>query len=415
MLILTSLAFSQPASIETLDLDTLIKEGLKNNPLRQSFYENIMVAETLVPQSRSLPDPMLSLNLMNLPFENLGFDQEPMSGKQLAIKQNIPFPGKLNLKGQIAEYGVELAKNNYAEQTNALSKNITKTYYDLFFADEAISTVKKNRQLLTEFLKVAEQKYAVGKGLQQDVLRAQVELSLMTERIINLQQKREVIEANINRLLNRPTEGQIGISVKPELKSFSLAYAELKEIADANRPLLEIWQNQIQRSEKKIDLAERNLFPDLAVSAAFTQRDLLQSGMGGADFLSTGISVNLPIYARNKQKQQITQRRIEQKSLQERYEDEQQKIYRDLNNGLTELNKNVELLELYRTGIIPQAAQSLESSLTGYQTDKVDFLTLISSQMTIFNLELEYARLLSTYQKNIAELEFIIGTSLPLN
>ena len=358
---------------------------------------------------------MLSLNLMNLPFENLGFDQEPMSGKQIMIMQGIPFPGKLNLKGQIAKSGVDIARNQYAEETNALTKNIIKTYYDLFFVDEAISTVKKNRQLLSEFLKVAEQKYAVGKGLQQDVLKAQVQLSLMTEKIINFQQKREIIKSYLNQLLNRPIDGSMGPTQKPDFKSISTQYAQLIEIAEAKRPVLIAWQNRVRRSEKKIELARKNLFPDLAITASYTQRDILQSGMGGADFLSTGISLNLPIYARSKQKQHITETQIELKSLQERYESVQQKVYQDINNGLTELNNNADLLELYRTGIVPQAAQSLESSLTGYQTDKVDFLTLISSELTLFNLELEHLRLLSAYQINIAELEFTIGASLPGN
>ncbi len=414
-IILASLTLAQDSNLKPLNLQELIDEGLANNPLRQSFYEDIRVAETLVPQSKSLPDPMLSLNLMNLPFENLGFDQEPMSGKQIMIMQGIPFPGKLNLKGQIAKSGVDIARNQYAEETNALTKNIIKTYYDLFFVDEAISTVKKNRQLLSEFLKVAEQKYAVGKGLQQDVLKAQVQLSLMTEKIINFQQKREIIKSNLNQLLNRPIDGSMGPTQKPDFKSISTQYAQLIEIAEAKRPVLIAWQNRVRRSEKKIELARKNLFPDLAITASYTQRDILQSGMGGADFLSTGISLNLPIYARSKQKQHITETQIELKSLQERYESVQQKVYQDINNGLTELNNNADLLELYRTGIVPQAAQSLESSLTGYQTDKVDFLTLISSELTLFNLELEHLRLLSAYQINIAELEFTIGASLPGN
>ncbi|NQT63729.1 MAG: TolC family protein [Candidatus Marinimicrobia bacterium] len=412
---LTSLSFGQVTAIKQIDLQDLIKEGLSNNPFRQAYYEDIGIAESKVSQSGALPDPMLSLNLMNLPFENFGFDQEPMSGKQVAFKQGIPFPGKLGLKEQIAKVGVKISNDQYAEVSNGLVRDISKTYYDLFFVDEAIATIDKNRQLVSELLKVAEQKYAVGKGLQQDVLKAQVELSLMTERLISLNQSRDRIEANLNALLNRPIDQSFGSIQKPQIKQYSLSFAELKAIGDENRPLLKQWQNRIERSGRKIELAKKNLLPDFAISAAYTQRDILQSGMGGADFLSTGISLNLPIYAKSKQKQNINEKRIEQKSLEERREGVQQKVYRDISNGLTELIENTELLELYRTGIIPQAAQSLESTLTGYQTDKVDFLTLISSQMTLFNLELEYAKLISKHNKNIVDLEFFIGTSLPLN
>ncbi len=411
----SSLIFAQSVATETLELENLLKEGLANNPQRKALYEDINAAETRISQASALPDPVLSVNILNLPISNLGFDQEPMTGKQVVFKQGIPFPGKLRLKAQITEVGVSLSKDQYAEATNALIRGISNTYYDLLFIDAAISTIDKNQQLLREFLKVAEQKYAVGKGLQQDVLKAQVELSLMTERIINLRQKREKLEAALNFLLNRPAEQEVGALTQPLFTARSLSYKELKDLALDNRPLLKLWGNRLAQNERRIDLARKNLLPDFAVTAAYTQRSILQNGQGGADFLTTGISLNLPIYARSKQKQQVNEQRIIRRSLEERRESVQKTVERDIDNALTEMNKTAKLVELYRSGIVPQAGQSLESSLTGYQTDKVDFLTLISSQMTLLNLELEYVRLISTYHKNITDLEFIIGTSLPVN
>ncbi|NQV50049.1 MAG: TolC family protein [Candidatus Marinimicrobia bacterium] len=412
--ILASIAYSQTPIGNQTNLDDLIKEGLANNPLRQAYHEDIGVAETKISQVGALPDPMLSINLMNIPFENLGFDQEPMSGKQLAVKQGLPFPGKLGLKQRIAEVDVEISKDMYEEASNSLIRNISTNYYNLYLVDETIATIEKNRQLVTELLKVAEQKYAVGKGLQQDVLKAQVELSRMTERIISLKQNRQQIETELNTLLNRPVDQSYGPTGNPQIVKDSLSLTELKALGDVNRPLLTLWQKRIEKSERKIDLAKKNLFPDFAISAAYTQRDVLQSGMGGADFFSTGVSLNLPIYGRSKQKQNVTEKKIENKGLQERYESVQNQVYRDINNSLTALNESLELIDLYRTGIIPQAGQSLQSAMTGYQTDKVDFLTLISSQMTLFNLELEYARLISNYNKQKVDLEFFIGTSLSL-
>jgi len=415
MLVITGLAFGQNLAAEPLTLEGLIREGLANNPQRKALNEDISAAETRVSQSSALPDPSVSLNFLNLPVSNLGFDQEPMTGKQVVFKQALPFPGKLKLKEQITEVGVTLSKNQYAEATNALVSNISKTYYDLLFIDEAITTINKNKQLLGEFLKVAEQKYAVGKGLQQDVLKAQVELSLMTERIINLHQQRERIEARLNLLLNRPSDQVVGQAAQVPFTPQTFSYRALKKIALENRPVLKLWENRLAQSAHKIDLARKNLLPDFAMTAAYTQRSVLQNGLGGADFFTTGLSLNLPIYARSKQKQQVNEQRILRKGLEERLESVRKTVEQDLDIALTELNKTAQLVELYRSGIVPQAGQSLESSLTGYQTDKVDFLTLISSQMTLLNLELEYVRLISTYNKNIADLEFIIGSSLPVN
>ncbi len=413
--LVAGVTLTQSLAAEPLNLESLIKEGLENNPQRKALGEDIKAAESRVSQASALPDPTLSLNLLNLPISNLGFDQEPMSGKQVAFKQGLPFPGKLKLKAEISSVGVNLTESQYAEATNGLVKSITKFYYDIFYTDEAIATIDKNQQLLREFLKVAEQKYVVGKGLQQDVLKAQVELSLMTERIINLRQKREQLEAGLNQLLNRPVTQDVPAAQRPVFKAQTLSFDQLRELAIQNRPLLDFWKNRLLQSDRKIALARKNLLPDFAVTAAYTQRSVLTNGLGGADFLTTGISLNLPIYARSKQKQQVVEQQIMQKSLEERRESVLQTVERDIDNALTELNKTADLVELYRSGIVPQAGQSLESSLIGYQTDKVDFLTLISSQMTLLKLELEYTRLISTYYKNIAELEFIIGTSLPTN
>jgi len=134
--------------------------------------------------------------------------------------------------------------------------------------------------------------------------------------------------------------------------------------------------------------------------------------MGGVDYLSLGVSLNLPIYSGRKQKQKVQEQQILVRSQEENLEALQQNIDAALDRELADLTRHADLLELYRSGIIPQAAQSLESTLTGYQTDKVDFLTLIASQMTLFNLELKQAHNLSDFEKDLVELEYLVGSPI---
>jgi outer membrane protein TolC len=142
---------------------------------------------------------------------------------------------------------------------------------------------------------------------------------------------------------------------------------------------------------------------------AYTQRDQLLNGMGGADFFSAGISMNIPLYFWRKQRMEVQEKRLRQKRVDEHLAQIRNEIAAELDDVLSRLHKNAELLELYRTGVIPQAQQSLQSAMNGYQTDKVDFLTLVNNQLTLFQLQLEYERILSNYQKNKAELQFISG------
>ncbi len=390
-----------------LVLENLIEEGLENNPQVKAFFTKSRADEARVPQAGSLPDPMVSLNVLNLPVDNFVFDQEPMTGKQLAVKQTFPFPGKLSIKENIARKGANVSKANWQELRWQLIRNIKVTYYNLYFIDEAIETTEKNRKLLTEFVNIAEQKYAVGRGLQQDVLKAQVELSKMEDKLIDLRQKREEVESRMNALLNRPIDQPLGKTARLAYKPFSLNRVDLEQLVLNNKPLFKAWESRIDQSKEKISLAEKQYWPDFSVFAAYSQRDVLQSGIGGADFLSAGVTLNIPLYFWRKQRKRVEETTLLKQSVEERYQNVKLQTFSALDNAISEHLKLDERVDLYESGIIPQATQALQSAMIGYQTDKVDFLTLVNNQMTLFNLELEYARILSDYNKNVAELEYL--------
>jgi len=393
-------------------LNDLIEEGLANNPQLQAFYKKSQADIAKIPQAGSLPDPMLSLNVMNLPLDSYVFDQEPMTGKQIGVKQKFPFPGKLGLKEDIARKGAEVSEANWNDLRIQLIRNIKNAYYDLYFVDEAIITTEKNRELLTEFVNIAEKKYMVGKGVQQDVLKAQVELSTMIDQLINLRQNREKIEARLNALLNRKIYEPYGKTEKLSYRELRIDQENLEQQTLQKRPLFQAWLSRIQQSDEKVALAQKQYWPDFSVFTAYTQRDVLQSGMGGADFLSAGITLDIPLYFWRKQRKQVEESQLLKQSIEQNYNNIKLKTFSELDNAISEHAKNDERLELYETGIIPQASQSLQSAIVGYQTDKVDFLTLVNNQMTLFNFELNYVKILSDYNKNIAEIEYLTGSEL---
>lgn len=400
------------AGNEPIILDKLLREALQNNPQLKSYLSAARADSSRIPRLASLPDPVFSLNLMNLPVDDFVFDREAMSGKQFALMQKFPFPGKLNLQESIAQKNAEISTAQYREFKNQLARDIKTLYYDLYFVDQSILTTKKNQRLLQEFAEVAETKYSVGKGLQQDVLKARVELSRMIERLIRLKQNRQKLEAAMNALLNRPAVRPLGPTVDPEIKMLPVDRTLWEKQVRDRRPIIAAWKTRIVQSKDQLALSKKNYWPDFSLSLAYTQRDVLQSGAGGTDFFSAGLSMNLPVYFWRKQKKAVEESAIRIKQTEQRFQDIRNRVLTELDNTLSELNRNAELLELYRTGIIPQAGQALESAMIAYQTDKVDFLTLVSNQMTLFNLELEYKRIKSNYQKNLARLEFVTGMKI---
>ncbi len=393
-------------------LPDLIEEGINNNPDLLASYHNWQADLAKVPQAGALPDPQLSFNLLNMPVNTFDFNQEPMTGKQIALMQMFPFPGKQGLREDIAQSNADVSKAKNQELKNQLVKNIKQTYYDLFFIDQSIATVQKNTGVLQDFIHIAESRYTVGKGLQQDVLKAQVELSKLEEKVINLQQKRQAITARLNALLNRPAGTPLGKTVAPKLDSLNMDLPQLEELADKNRPLIQAWASILSQHKKKVSLAKKDYLPDFKLAVAYTQRDQLENGMGGVDFLSALVTVDFPLYFWRKQNKRVEETRYNQEMVQENYRSVQNQVYSDLDKTLSELDKNYRLLDLYKTGIIPQATQSLNSAIAGYQTDKVDFLTLLNNQITLFNFELDYYRILKDYVKGIAELEAETGTNL---
>jgi cobalt-zinc-cadmium efflux system outer membrane protein len=394
---------------EKIILDDLIREALENNPDLKSMENSWHSDLAKVPQAGALPDPQLSLNLMNLPVNSFDFNQEPMTSKQIALMQMFPFPGKQGLRTKVAKESAMITESRYQELKNQLIKNVKTTYYSLFVVDHAIDITRKNTETLNEFVKIAETKYSVGKGIQQDVLRAQVEHSKMMDKLIRLEQQREELESQLNTLLNRPAESPVGATQELEYSQFSIDLDQLKELADENRPLLQGWLAMVRQSDRKVQLAKKDYLPDFSLGVAYSQREILQNGMGGVDFFSGMFSMNLPIYFWRKQSKKVEESRLVQASYQEKYDDTQNQVYSDLDRISTDIEKNERLVKLFQTGIIPQASQSLKSAIAGYQTDKVDFLTLLSNQINLFNFEQDYYRVLGDFYIDIAKIEATVG------
>jgi cobalt-zinc-cadmium efflux system outer membrane protein len=354
----------------------------------------------------------LGLAVANLPVNSFAFDQEPMTGKKILLMQMFPFPGKLGLKEDIADYQAQVVEQQVEELKNNLIKNVKLTYYNLFLIDKTIEIVEKNKTLLQQFVQVAETKYSVGKGLQQDVLKAQVELSKLSDKLISLQQKRNTFVFQFNKLLNRDIGSIVGKTAELNKSESQFTPDELHELGLKHRPLLKSWQLLIEKSKSANKLAKLDYLPDFSLGAAYTQRDDLSSGMKMYDFFSVELKVSLPLYFYKKQSKKAEETQLMINSIEDKYNSVKNEVLFQIEDTFTELDKNAKLIDLYKTGIIPQASQSLNSAMSGYQVDKVDFLTLLNNQMTLFNYEIEYYKVLVDHEKNLAELEAAVGKNL---
>jgi len=394
----------------TLSLSALIDKALMKNRMLLTKESQVEASEERIPPAGTLPDPKLKLGLVNLP-EEFDFNEDPMTQKQIALSQKFPFPGKLKLEKEIArdEYNLSKAELDY-NQLEIINK-VKTTYYSLFFIDKSIEITEKNKMVLENFLEIARTRYTVGKGIQQDVMKAEVELSRMIEKLVRLKQQKTTVTARLNTLLDRgpatPLEGS------PEVfrTSFTLDPEEIRKSSLEDHPLLRSVQFLQEKAQSAHSLARRGYYPDFEVTFAYAQRED-SFHRDRPDFFSGFVGINLPIWYKTKLSRKVEEARYTILSAENRYEDTRNNLQFRISNLVAEIDQNDHLISLYKEGIVPQATHTLNSSLASYQVGTVDFLTLLTNLLTLFKYELEYYRVLTDYEKNLANLELAMGKRL---
>jgi cobalt-zinc-cadmium efflux system outer membrane protein len=391
-------------------LSDLVRQALAGNPRLEAAVQRARAAEKAVPQAGAPPDPQLSFGLMNVPISSFSFEQEPMTGKLISLMQRFPFPGKLALSESMARSEAAAVGFQREEVRNQVVQAVKKAYYDLYLVDRARETVERNKALMEQIVQVAETKYATGSGLQQDVLRAQVELSKLDDDLLMWRERRQAVTARLNALLDRPPASPLG----PTSPDLDLPSADPRlltpEEVEARRPLLLAWKERLGKSETAVRLARRGEWPDFTVGAGYTQRDNLSNGMFGHDFVTATISLNIPLFFKRKQGARVAEKELDRLAVAAEAADARAVVLAEVESSRAALDRNRQRVELYRGGILLQARQSLQSAEAGYEVGKVDFLTLLNNWMLVQNYELQYFSALADYQKALADYELATGS-----
>jgi len=394
------------------DLQALVATALANNPEVKASEARWQVFSNRIAQARSFEDPMLMLKIQNgIIRDPLDFSKESMTSKVIGITQQLPFWGKRALKGEIAEKEAESYKWLVAERKLELTRMVKETYYQLYYVDRSLAIVDKNIRILDDFITLAETKYSVNQGLQQDVFKAQVERSKMLDLRISLEQQRKSGEANLNALLSRPASTPVGSIAVVEMQPLEQNAEQLEAIADEKRPLLKSARAGIEKAGAGLTLAKKEYFPDFNVSLEYMQRDPAM-GNDGLDMYTLGLTFNLPVQTSRRQAA-VAESNAEIMTATEELNSIKNTIQAGVADLVAQMERRKKLAELYKTGIVPQARQSLESSVIGYRVSKADFLTMLDSMVTLFSYEREYYDSVADYQIKRAQLEALVGEELP--
>ncbi len=396
--------------IPVADLEALVEEALLANPDLQAAAARWEESSHKIIPARSLDDPTLSLAFSNYPLDSLDSDQTPMTGNELQLTQNFPFPGKLRTKGKIAELQAAWFKEVYEDQKLRLAAQVKDSFFRVYSVERAMEVVDKNLAILQDFTRLMETRYEVGQGLQQDVLKAQLEYSKLLDKQLDLRQQRVSALADLNSLLDRPAATEMTTAAEWPLARGLPSTEALKEASQENRPLYRAYRAVIENYRAQGKLAELDFKPDLRVWAGYRFRDDGLSD-GGTDFVSAGVGINLPIY-REKRREKLAQAHSGLRMAQAQYDQFRNRTFFKIHDARAQLEKSREQVLLYRDGILPQAEQTFRASLAAYQVDKVDFLTLLDALMKLHTFEMEQYRLMAEHQRSLALLEAETGIDL---
>ncbi|MFC1603154.1 TolC family protein [Pseudomonadota bacterium] len=396
---------------DTLTLKDAAVVALASNPSLAAIQSRADALAAIPSQVETLPDPRLMVNLVNLPLDHPSFTQEGMTQFQVGISQMLPYPGKLALRGEAATQEAKAALFDLDERRLQLKRDVTTVWWNVFYLDKALVINAKNQSLLQQFVTIAETRYQVGQGLQQDVLLAQLELSQLQNRVIALQQLRESESARLNTLLDRPVQQSFMLPDQVDELLVALPTAdELHQRALVARPNLEAQAFRIKAAQARIDLAKKDYYPDFKVGAVYGLREGSNpDGSHRSDFASVQFSMNLPIFAETKQSKAVDQRTAEWLRQKYSLDNHRNQVLAQVNRAMTDYQNILRQIEILKKQIIPQAQQTVDSMLAGYQVSKVDFLNLVRSQTKLYNFETDYWKALSGANQALGRLEAAVG------
>lgn len=396
---------NQPAT--ALLLNDAVQEALRNNPEVQSALHAAQAERRRVPQAGSLPDPKLSLSWMGniVPFSVQTND--PSSYRGISAMQELPFPGKRKLRSEIAGKDADATQADYDAVRRRLVAEVKAAYYEYWYYDKAVQTTLQNKDLLRKLSQIAEARYRVGKGIQQDVLKSQVELSLLLQKLTVLQQQRATAAARLNFLLARPLQQPLPPPADAA-GSTPLNYSleQLYDLADRTEPGLQRERRMVERNQLAMNLAHRDYYPDLAVGYMYQQRPLLPDMHGFA------FTVNLPVFYKSRQRQELAEAGEQAAAAKKSRQNRQNELNFQVKQQYLAAKASQELLQLYAQGVVPQSSLALESSMSAYQTGTVDFLSVLTNFSTVLNYQIDYYRELANYQSSLAQLESLTGVEL---
>jgi outer membrane protein TolC len=387
-------------------LAALVAELSASNPELAAARREVDMRVARIAPAGAPPEPTLSIGYMS-GFARPPFfpsSSTPNAFRQMAASQEIPFPGKLSLRSQVAAADADAVRWGVEDAALQLVTELKTTYFEYQFAARSLDIVRRNRELLDSFRQIAEVRFSVGQAIQQDVLKAQLEISALIERTTALERRRDGLRARINALLYRTQD----TPVDPELPFTPIALppdvATLRAQALQRYPALKRDEQLISRSQQQLALARKEFLPDFGINVAAQQPVGGMPWMYGVDFM-----VKVPIFWRRRQRPMLAEAAAALQAGQRMREHTLARAEAQVTELYVNASSAKRLMDLYSGSILPQSQLALESALASYQVGKAEFLAVLTNFMSVLTYEIGLEEQRAQYHAALAEIEPLVA------
>jgi cobalt-zinc-cadmium efflux system outer membrane protein len=397
-----------PAPAPDPALEALVAEALEKNPDLLALGETLAASRTRPAQAGALADPMFSVLYTNDGWSpSLG--ERDMTTLAFMGSQTLPWPGKRSLREQIAARDSVAPEQRLERQRRSIAAGVRRAFWGLLLSRESLGVLREQEEIAKEAEGVARARYAVGQGAQQDVLRAQLEITGFEQLRAQQEAESEAREAELSRLVGREV-GQDAVAgarlaLRPEPRELAALQAE----AEASLPELRAGAAGVEREQLATDLAQREFKPDFSVQAGYMNR-------GGLEPMwVAGVGVTLPLY-RGRRHAAVAEAEAGRRAAALQLEAVRAQIRFRTRERVAQLRATERMATLYAKGLLPQARLSYEASIASYQAGKVPFLTVLEALSTLLRDRIDHLRVLAAHEgirASIAEASLEATSEVP--
>ena len=381
--------------------------ALNQEPGQTAYLSRAEALEEQAVAAGQLPDPKLRMGLANYPLESGGFTTEGMTQGQLGLRQSFP-PGKTRSIStrQFQSLASEMNQNADARGRDVLTA-VRNTWLETYYWQRAETIVVDSRPFFSDLVTVTRSLYAVGDKDQQDVLRAELELSRLDDRLIEISKQQGRARAQLAQWI----AGDASRPIAEKLPAWTSAPPlEALRAALDTHPALNAADARIEARRAGIELAEEQYKPGWALDLGYGYRDgSLPSGEPRSDFVSLSVTVDLPVFRKNRQDRRVAAAVRERRAAM----DSKEELRRRLNSQLEaeyaryrDLNRRI---ALYEQQILAQAEDQANAALLAYQSEAGDFAEVMRAYIDDLNTRLELTRLQTERAQSYAVLANLGG------